>query len=989
MLRELIDYILIRRSGGFDPAYYLLAYPDCRIADVDPLWHFVRYGWKEGRNPSAEFDTEYYLKANPDVKQAGVNPLVHYLRYGRKEGRLPRRSQDEVPYQDGLVDIHTVKPAREPGGRIALRLHVFLPDLVGELVKALKNMPFPYDLYVSVVDDGALEICRQAFASLPLCRKVEVRRVPHRGRDIAPMFCTFGEELSQYDYIANLHTKKSLSNRGATKGWREYLYCNLLGSEDRIRRIFTLMQGASPCGIVYPQNSVFLPYWANTWLANRELGRVWCARLEIRDVPRGYFDYPAGSMFWARVDALAPLFNAGITLEDFPEEAGQRDGTLAHTLERLFVLCSLKQGMRPGIIIDEENPSWSAWRFDQYTNRSYQAMLGMLRSPQIRLIAFDVFDTLLSRPLLNPETIKEIVVRRIGGRAGALYKQYRAIAEQQARYARGRDVGLDEIYTYLGKMTGLSEAQLAELRRLEQEAEEASLEPRWEIVRLYKDALATGRPVVLLTDMFLSQKWIEKYLHKYGIDGWDGLFVSSEVGLRKDTGRLYEEVLACYDLKPSQMLMIGDDERADAQIPCDMGASFLHLLRPVELARGLPRFSALIASHERSGDVDAELTLGLVVRKNFAPILYPSFDPASLVQVTPYNLGYSLVGPLLVSFSNWLLYQAWEDGIKRLYFLSREGKLMKEVYDRWVQGVTRAPQSDYLVVSRRAAGVAAIRTFEDILEIAKTSYFPNPVERFLYIRYGLDLSDERWREISEATGWDRNAIVRIWNSKVDDLVPLLQVLEADIIAKAQEERKALIVYLTERGLTRDSCQAVVDVGFGGSVQGYLNRLLPQKVHGYYLMTDDRSPKIAKAYGVIVRGCFCENVTPLPNAPAMYRYSPELEKLLSTTDPQVEYYEIDTGGNVQAHYRDLTPAEIASADIREEIQKGAIDYTKDARRLRKELLPDFHPSCRTAQMLMEAFLTRKSLAEEGLLSKIVWEDYYCGRGLIASSESIYL
>lgn len=89
-LRDLIDYFIIRTSGGFDPAYYLLRYRDCRLADVDPLWHFVRYGWKEGRNPSANFDTEYYLKANPDVRQAGINPLVHYLRYGQREGRLPR-----------------------------------------------------------------------------------------------------------------------------------------------------------------------------------------------------------------------------------------------------------------------------------------------------------------------------------------------------------------------------------------------------------------------------------------------------------------------------------------------------------------------------------------------------------------------------------------------------------------------------------------------------------------------------------------------------------------------------------------------------------------------------------------------------------------------------------------------------------------------------------------------------------------------------------
>ncbi len=161
-------------------------------------------------------------------------------------------------------------------------------------------------------------------------------------------------------------------------------------------------------------------------------------------------------MFWARGEALAPLFRAGIKLDEFPEESGQTDGTLAHCLERMLVLCSLKQNMLPGILKDESLPSWSAWRIDQYTNRSFQDMVKLIDSPNIKLIAFDIFDTLLCRPLLDPETIKTIVSRRIGGEAGILYKEYRAAAENQAREAMGHDIGLDEIYSSLGKLTGLS-----------------------------------------------------------------------------------------------------------------------------------------------------------------------------------------------------------------------------------------------------------------------------------------------------------------------------------------------------------------------------------------------------------------------------------------------------------------------------------------------------------------------------------------------------
>jgi hypothetical protein len=60
----------------------------------------------------------------------------------------------------------------------------------------------------------------------------------------------------------------------------------------------------------------------------------------------------------------------------------------------------------------------------------------------------------------------------------------------------------------------------------------------------------------------------------------------------------------------------------------------------------------------------------------------------------------------------------------------------------------------------------------------------------------------------------------------------------------------------------------------------------------------------------------------------------------------------------------------------------MDYVTDARRIRSTMLPDFQPSCLTAQMLMEAFLTQQSQRETNLLSKIVLDDHYCGRGLVS-------
>lgn len=84
-MKTLYHYFLIKRSGLFDEAYYLHNYPDVRKADIDPIWHFVRIGWKEGRNPSNNFNTLIYLTLNTDV--IGINPLIHYIKHGKQESR--------------------------------------------------------------------------------------------------------------------------------------------------------------------------------------------------------------------------------------------------------------------------------------------------------------------------------------------------------------------------------------------------------------------------------------------------------------------------------------------------------------------------------------------------------------------------------------------------------------------------------------------------------------------------------------------------------------------------------------------------------------------------------------------------------------------------------------------------------------------------------------------------------------------------------------
>jgi predicted HAD superfamily hydrolase len=880
-----------------------------------------------------------------------------------------------------LVNIEGVEPCASSPGRIAVHLHVFYPEMAPEFAGYLRNMPFAYDLYVSTPDQEARAACKKAFSGLPLCEKTKIEVVPNRGRDVAPIFCAFGKELSHYDFIAHLHSKKSGHNQDATLGWREYLCTELFGNRRRIQQIFTLLSAVDPAGIVYPQTYARMPSWAHTWLANRHQGATWCRRLGIERVPRGYFDYPVGSMFWARGDALNALFAAGISLEDFPDEAGQLDGTLAHCIERLLVLVTRQHGFRHAVIEDADSRNWSAWRLDHYFSRTQTAAEAYFANPKIRAIAFDVFDTLLSRPLLDPEANKEIVAQRAGEGIGDLYRQHRCTAEAAARQQAGRDVGLDQIYPELAKQCNLSQQQADSLRCLEEEVEWHSVTPRDDGAALLRSARRTGKRVILISDMFLPKDFLERLLKQHGIVDWDALYVSNDVGVRKDSGELYRRVLEHEGLSPAETLMVGDNERSDVQIPVGLGMPTYHVLRSVEIARSLPRLTPLVEAAERDRDLNNQLTMGLIVQRAYSPLFYDKFDPASLFPPTPNNLGYNVVGPLVLGFVSWLAEQAQRDLIDRLYFLAREGQSIKLAYDRWVDAFG-GPPSEYLVLSRRAATVPAIESHKDILSIARTNYSTNEAKSFLNQRFGLELSRKRWDEIHRQTGWLPTRQLAIGNNQIkQDVLQLLDAVREDIFAQAAVERPSLQAYLHEIGLDRMQRAAIVDVGYSATVQDRVSLLTNRPLHGYYMMTATQAHVVADRHGSLVRGCFAENVKNDLTAPAIHRNSFTLEKLLGSNDGQVVRYVPQGNGRVTGVHRPLGPREQQGNQTRSDIRQGMLEYVDDAIRLRKDLYPAFCPPVHLPQEIFLAFVGALSPAENDVLETLLLDDFYCGHGLL--------
>ena len=83
------DVAVVRASGLLDANFYLINANDVHAANVDPVEHYCRFGWREGRKPNIYFDPVWYSRTNADLVMLGVNPLLHYILVGEPADRRP------------------------------------------------------------------------------------------------------------------------------------------------------------------------------------------------------------------------------------------------------------------------------------------------------------------------------------------------------------------------------------------------------------------------------------------------------------------------------------------------------------------------------------------------------------------------------------------------------------------------------------------------------------------------------------------------------------------------------------------------------------------------------------------------------------------------------------------------------------------------------------------------------------------------------------
>lgn len=443
-------------------------------------------------------------------------------------------------------------------------------------------------------------------------------------------------------------------------------------------------------------------------------------------------------------------------------------------------------------------------------------------SKRHKVLSFDVFDTLVTRCVANPVNVFSCVDRkvRIQGLQISDFVSRRLNAEKKAIETYGAEqLTLDQIYS---NMEDLDVNTRNILKDIEAQAEIDLAMPLCAGVSLFRRAIATGAPVVLVSDMYLPGDVIKRILSHCGIAGYDRLYVSSEYGKSKVTGKLFQQVLADYRINADELRHCGDSLVGDYKVPKKMGID-----------------ARLSVNGKVISEIHADLNR--VKRK---VIRDKGFSIQRVAQLNNFQndlqrVGFETLGPFLYGFVRWIRAQRVDLGLDSLLFLSRDGYLMKKAYDI----VYPDEQSEYVYASRRAWTVPLYHKRPELDFIIEHAGFGRDIsiDEFM-TRVGI--SEDQKPALLANSGFsisDRITVASMLNNAA--FLSFFESTKDAIVENSRKEYDACLNYLSE--VIPTAKVGLVDIGWRGSMQHALNELLKildrkVDVTGLYIGVDQNS-----------------------------------------------------------------------------------------------------------------------------------------------------
>jgi FMN phosphatase YigB (HAD superfamily) len=477
-----------------------------------------------------------------------------------------------------------------------------------------------------------------------------------------------------------------------------------------------------------------------------------------------------------------------------------------------------------------------------------ERVLEMARGHDV--VGFDIFNTLVVRSV-EGEWLKTAVARALHARLRGLVhpsclptpaqvRQRRLELELEIageRMARGEDNEVDYeelVVRWAGTWVSTRpyrDELAAWVRQRELELERLALRPSPGIQEVLAALKAQGKRLIFISDMYLSAPVLRELLRHCGLDSYfDAGYASTDLGLRKASGRIFPRVLELEGLRPEQLLFIGDDENSDNVQPRLLGIRTLRIDDPQERQR-----RRRLEAAQRAAEHNPFWSAHYVdeVMRTQAPSLHEERDAT-------WRVGQTLA-PSLVGFVLDVIEKCERLGIERVFFLAREGLTFLKIFSllRHSGVHTRVPEARYLFVSRAATILASMRTLsweelhrfwrqynqQSLRQLLQNLSLPADEFLPLAAECGLTDADRPLREPSEDEAFHRFLTSRR--------------VRAVFTVHRDRARARLAHYLEYRGLMGRERVALVDIGWKGSMQDSLTRTFEgdprfPELHGFYL-----------------------------------------------------------------------------------------------------------------------------------------------------------
>ena len=458
--------------------------------------------------------------------------------------------------------------------------------------------------------------------------------------------------------------------------------------------------------------------------------------------------------------------------------------------------------------------------------RSFTLQSGPDLIPIESLRTFDVFDTLLTRVWLRPADIffhAGAILRRdeVLPISAAAWAAARKDAEAGLRRDRkGREITLDEIYDFLQSGLKLTDAQRRLSQDMELACERLASRPILPMTSIVKSFLTANRKVAYISDFYIPGSFVIELLTAAGLTlKPEDLTVSCDEGATKKSGRLYGVVARRYGIAPDSMVHTGDHPVSDVIMARRAGAVVI----PYSSSKVTGEEIVLGSGHAGAADTLAYSLVGGAARRARLSRLDQAYSGT-------WSLATGVAGPLLFGYVFWLLHEAKNRSIERLYFLARDGQILIKVAVAINDAQGLGLDLRYLPASRSAWFLASHTTGTPSERAA--ALIPDQTAVVEDILRRIDVSPHSVKEQLEAWGFaDETDRLRVVHRDAElDRVRLMFSTPplSDLIAgRCSEEARTTLEYFEENGLLGRTPFAIVDIGWKGRLQRALAKLLRQ------------------------------------------------------------------------------------------------------------------------------------------------------------------